>query len=117
MIRQSKNIFSAYNKSKNMTQESSVMKMSEITAGTYNVTHIKEIDTPYGKSFVLVLDNDTAVFANAKLKRMIKTTGNTTGVTLEHRGMKSFIRKKDNMLINYADVVLSEGDVHILIQN
>ena len=98
------------------TSAPSVMKMTELSQGTYTVSHVKSIDTPYGKSWVMVLSDDKgAVFANSAVKRLITDEGPTPGLSLIHRGLKTFTRKLDKKDVTYADVALNRDDIQIQI--
>ena len=75
--------------------------MSELNKGIHNVVDTKEIETPCGKSYILKLDDNNAVFANSKSNKHIAQT-KLSSFQFEHQGMTSFT--KNNNIVNYAKV-------------
>ena len=85
----------------NAEQNDNIQNMSDLSKGVHNVTSTKEIETPYGKSYILRLDDDNAVFANSKINKYIEQT-KLSSFQFEHQGMSSFT--KNNNTVNYAKV-------------
>ena len=85
----------------NAEQNDNIQSMSDLSKGVHNVVSTKEIETPYGKSYILKLDDDNAVFANSKINKYIAQT-KLSSFQFEHQGMSSFT--KNNNTVNYAKV-------------
>ena len=64
---------------------------------------------------MILNDDKGAVFANSAVKRLITDEGPTPGLSLIHRGLKTFTRKSDKKEVTYADVALNRGDIQIKI--
>ena len=57
-----------------VSQNNEIMPLSDLPKGVYNVVRATQIDTPYGKSHIINLDDTRACFANKKLNTFIDKT-------------------------------------------